>query len=321
MSGTCAVRSRWRCRIIISEVIRVAAFSLGLCLLEAGILESVQGVYDLEKAKFVTAELERLLAKFVRKYNGNTAILNLVQGLLRLDVAARRDFVQLKTELPDWFEMYAPKIGKLGTMSSISSQTRRQNGQPLIIDGMSSPKLTDGRESTKEEIFEFFTANPERESARNIQKVISNNSFNKTELFPVEEDTRKTGPSLNRQVIRDSRTDEREDVFEANGIERFYEAETGDLYMARTSVRIETDAKGKQILRTYVKYDKVTEEKDAIAARRYMEGKKKEHSPVFDLSDSKVSITERDTSKISLNYSVSQSDNRKGGSFDGSLLI
>ena len=84
---------------------RFEVFSLGLCLLEAGLLESVQSVYDVNKGTFSAAKLKEFKQKFHLIYEEDSIISNYLDQLLVQNYEDRKDFVTLKSSLPSWYQM------------------------------------------------------------------------------------------------------------------------------------------------------------------------------------------------------------------------
>ena len=73
-------------------------FALGMTILEAGLLKSVQGVYDPDNGKFNREELEELIDEFCGYYQGGELGFT-VRGMLLYDEMQRPDFVTLKQKV------------------------------------------------------------------------------------------------------------------------------------------------------------------------------------------------------------------------------
>ncbi len=94
-------------KIPLSKLNRQDVFSLGMSLLEAGLLESVQSVYNLLVGKFQYDKLNILLAKFLEKYKDNQLVGHLIQMMLEPIETNRPDFLNLQVSLPSWFDVQA----------------------------------------------------------------------------------------------------------------------------------------------------------------------------------------------------------------------
>lgn len=283
-----------------------------MCLLEAGLLESVQGVYDTDAGKFKPEKLDALIQKFSKRYAGAWALTSLLQNLLTLDLEARRDFIQLKADLPEWFDLHTPKIGRLGSLNGLTP--RKPTGQPLmIIDGTTSPKM-EGRESTKEEIMEFFNVP--------IQRQLSDRAdlANRSTSIPGDgerhsADAKLSTTSVQRKVFQDNRKNDNEDLFEANDIEKYCFTESDGFMKAVMDRKLEVGTNGKQVLRTYVRYAPITDPLEEAEARRYIRlrnigpqhtsGEKGLEGTPFNVSLD--GSGEFRLSKVDLNYSVGDS--------------
>jgi serine/threonine protein kinase len=76
-------------------------FSLGLCLLQAGTLDSIQDIFDTKTGNFVLANLETHVEHFKRNYKSQNSLLcKLLDKLLILEDAGRSVTSKLLTELP-----------------------------------------------------------------------------------------------------------------------------------------------------------------------------------------------------------------------------
>lgn len=219
--------------------------------------------------------------------------------MLQLDLSKRPDFVELKTLLPDWFNIYAPKIGKLGTMSNVLPRHRESNTPLLIIDGTSTPKL-EGNQSSKKEIMEFFNMNVTKGTLEGLnfaeKSTYVPEDYNRGSL-----DTKVSQTSVLRTVHKDVRLNDSQDMFEANGIDKYCYTETEGYLKAIVNEKLEQSPNGAPVLRSYVTYGPISDPKELDKAKKYI-ASTKEHrvkgQPVEGLS--------RDIrlSDIELTYSV-----------------
>ena len=76
-------------------------FSLGLSILEMGLLKSVQTIYGLND-NFDDRALEELLGEFEVKYEDNPLLFTSVQKMLEINEEERPDFIGLKSALPEY---------------------------------------------------------------------------------------------------------------------------------------------------------------------------------------------------------------------------
>ena len=84
---------------------RFDVFSLGLVFLEAGLLESVQSIYDVNKGDFSNEKLNEFLRKFNLIYDENSVISEYLTHMLNPNYLERMDFVELKSSLPSWYQL------------------------------------------------------------------------------------------------------------------------------------------------------------------------------------------------------------------------
>lgn len=74
------------------------AFSLGLVLIEAGILKSIQGIYDRRRGEINQNELHNLIEEFSKKYFGDYALVQAVRSMLVVSEFDRTSFTELKMQ-------------------------------------------------------------------------------------------------------------------------------------------------------------------------------------------------------------------------------
>lgn len=79
-------------------------FSAGLCILEAGILESVQTIYDKNNGLFSHEKLAILVKKFNILYREESLLSNFLSKMLIPDYTCRPSFADLSGILPNWFQ-------------------------------------------------------------------------------------------------------------------------------------------------------------------------------------------------------------------------
>lgn len=284
-----------------------------MSILEAGLLESVQGVYDKENGKFRHEELSALVDKFSQKFSASPNLVKVVQNILNPVMSQRPDFLHLKADLPEWFALNTPYISKLGSLSSMRTMLRNQGSPLFIIDGTTNPKLEAGRESTKEEIMEFFHLTG-GESMMLEMPVLSERSLStpdKKELPVVPEESQLGTSEPPKKIIKDARKSEDEDLLDANGIDRFKFSARHGFFKAQVDTKIEVNGRGERVQRSYINYVKITDPLEEVEARKSLEAKakqeqkKRSQSPIFDVSLSQSEVPE--VSKVDLNYSMNQS--------------
>lgn len=76
------------------------AFSLGMLLLEAGTLTSVQSIYNKESSTINEVVLQRLIEAFAKRYENSTWLIGTVRKLLEIEEHDRFDFLELRESLP-----------------------------------------------------------------------------------------------------------------------------------------------------------------------------------------------------------------------------
>lgn len=80
-------------------------FSLGLCILEAGLVRPIQSIYDDANMQFLEEELECLIEEFAVKYPDNPLLITTVRKMLECKEAARPDFNNIKSAIPCYNEV------------------------------------------------------------------------------------------------------------------------------------------------------------------------------------------------------------------------
>lgn len=80
-------------------------FALGLVLLELGLLESIQNIYDTEKNKFSEYYLRKYVERFLSKYPDDCLLGQAICFMLETDDDLRPDFITLRQRLPDFEEV------------------------------------------------------------------------------------------------------------------------------------------------------------------------------------------------------------------------
>lgn len=76
-------------------------YSLGLCILEAGLMHSIQGVYD-NNDQINQGLVDNYLNEFEDKYEDNPLLFTSVRKMLENNEEDRADFVSLKEAMPDY---------------------------------------------------------------------------------------------------------------------------------------------------------------------------------------------------------------------------
>lgn len=74
------------------------AFSLGLVLLEAGLLKSIQGIYDKKKGTILQNELNILIEEFSNKYMRDYDLVQALRSMLVVSEFDRSGFTELKMQ-------------------------------------------------------------------------------------------------------------------------------------------------------------------------------------------------------------------------------
>lgn len=74
------------------------AFSLGLIILEAGLLKSVQKIYDRSTGKIKQNELHSLIEEFSNRYVGDYDLVQAVRSMLVVSELDRTSFTELKMQ-------------------------------------------------------------------------------------------------------------------------------------------------------------------------------------------------------------------------------
>lgn len=80
-------------------------FSLGLCVLEAGLMRGIQTIYDDMNGQFLDHELEAFIDEFANKYQDNPLLITTVRKMLEINEAARPDFINIKNAIPPYEEV------------------------------------------------------------------------------------------------------------------------------------------------------------------------------------------------------------------------
>lgn len=89
---------------IIHSALKSDVFSFGLCLLEAGLLRSVQSIYS--KGDEIDQHMLNIyLDEFELKYTDNPLLFSSVRKMLEVDESERPTFTDLKLALPDYAEI------------------------------------------------------------------------------------------------------------------------------------------------------------------------------------------------------------------------
>jgi len=73
-------------------------FSLGLTLLESGLLQSVQGVFDRRKSKMDVEELHELIQQFEYRYVEEFELCQALRSMLMISESDRPDFLELRSK-------------------------------------------------------------------------------------------------------------------------------------------------------------------------------------------------------------------------------
>ena len=76
-------------------------FALGLSILEAGVMRSVQGIYGISD-NFEPKILDELLNEFEERYQDNPLLFTSVRKMLEVNEDERPDFISLKSALPEY---------------------------------------------------------------------------------------------------------------------------------------------------------------------------------------------------------------------------
>lgn len=248
---------------------------MGLCLIEAGLLQSVQPLYDKSNGKFNFNEFRTFLHRFEEKYKNCPLLTFLVKNMVNYQIDDRPDFLELKSQLPDWFVlMQAQK----SIIKSIQSNPKKNISPPVEIKILEEdfpedePSMNE-RKSTKKEILEFF--NLKSSNAQNESGIVEDrsnfsrylNSLKGQENRVLEEKNDR----ITKTIIQDSRTSLTQDLFIANNIEKYVVGSTGFLFKATTDTKIEKNDRGEVVERTYIKYVEILDQTEKEIAKRYVE--------------------------------------------------
>jgi hypothetical protein len=76
-------------------------FALGLAILEAGVMKSIQGIYGISD-NFEPRVLDELLNDFEDKYQDNPLLFTSLRKMLEMNEEERPDFINLKSALPEY---------------------------------------------------------------------------------------------------------------------------------------------------------------------------------------------------------------------------
>lgn len=139
-------------------------FALGLSILEAGLMRSVQGIYGNDNSGFQAKALEDLLNEFENKYLNNPLLFTSVRKMLEVDEENRPDFVNLVSALPE-YEIILDYFYKL------------EHG--LIEDDHEEPQH-EQQQSSANQAIEPMTTNPEKDTQLRIE--------NQASFFPKSHD-------------------------------------------------------------------------------------------------------------------------------------
>ena len=148
--------------ILIGEVIRISVFGVGLCLLEIGLMRSIQKVYDKTNGKFIVSEFQALVDAFEKKFSNFPLLVDLLKLMLVLNHERRKNFRELKEELPNWYSLFAIKNSSKNSINDGRRQneenmnTSKQNKTETIIENRLNQSRQNERESSKSEILQFF---------------------------------------------------------------------------------------------------------------------------------------------------------------------
>ena len=80
-------------------------FSQGLIVLEAGLMKSIQSIYDENRGVVSEEAVENLLSKFIEKYPNNPLQITTVRKMLEINESYRPDFVNIKSAIPSYDEI------------------------------------------------------------------------------------------------------------------------------------------------------------------------------------------------------------------------
>lgn len=82
-------------------------FSLGLVLLEAGVLHKIQDIYgDFDCSEILEGKLRRHVLELQEKYFDNLLVISTIKKMLKLDPTRRPSFTDIRRKLPDIQEIY-----------------------------------------------------------------------------------------------------------------------------------------------------------------------------------------------------------------------
>ena len=271
----------------------MSVFGVGLCLLEMGLMQSVQSVYDKTNGKFLVKEFEELLSEFSRKYAALPLLVDLVRDMLKVNHEKRRDFVELKARLPDWFSLFTVN-------SSIKSTANRARLESLQKLGRGTSPDDSGKQSTKEEILEFFNIKEEGQKQKVYPFVSEHIDFSqRRQLGSMGEDAKRTS------IMKDMRKTGDEDVFQANGIEKYFAGKDSIVYKAQMNIRVEKNKDDQMVERTYISYVPIDNQKDIMEAQKYFDEAKKSREDTLWKGTRKYLSTDDQTTRV-----IQSKDNR-----------
>jgi len=114
-------------------------FSLGLTILEAGLLRPVKYIYDRKSAQINQGTFDDMKEEFANKYSENPLLVTTLGKMLEIEESHRPDFISIKTAIPSYDQIIAYFVQNRGSCTYESDLTDPnlipQNGHPAQKSG------------------------------------------------------------------------------------------------------------------------------------------------------------------------------------------
>ena len=98
-------------------------FSLGLTILEAGLLRPVKYIYDRKSAQINQGTFDDMKEEFANKYSENPLLVTTLGKMLEIEESHRPDFISIKTAIPSYDQIIAYFVQNRGSCTYESDLT------------------------------------------------------------------------------------------------------------------------------------------------------------------------------------------------------
>lgn len=179
------------------------AFSFGLVLLEAGLLQSIQGIFNREAKVINTKELSKLQNDFAARYAHSETLKQVLFWLLNLDEAERKDAKGVLKAV-GWHDLQSSVPTSLSDSSQIhhsnlDSVSGNQNRHVGADQGVQCQKAGSSRKESRQVFGNDVLLQPKRQNfLKQGQTMVILSVGKKEESSSVKEQdsTQRTGPHL-----------------------------------------------------------------------------------------------------------------------------